>query len=123
MLFYLDNWRSVAPGSPGARGRFQGLNENYARELLELHTLGANGGYTQKDVEVVARIFTGWGLSRDHGFYFNPKRHDFSDKSLFGTTIAGRGIAEGEQVLDILARHPSDGSSYQLQIGSILCRR
>jgi uncharacterized protein (DUF1800 family) len=62
MLFYLDNWRNTAPGSPGARKNFDGINENYARELMELHTLGVNGGYTQHDVIALAHILTGWGL-------------------------------------------------------------
>ena len=61
MLFYLDNWQNTAPGSPGARGNFKGLNENYARELMELHTLGVSGGYSQDDVVALARILTGWG--------------------------------------------------------------
>jgi uncharacterized protein (DUF1800 family) len=64
MLFYLDNWQNTAPGSPGARGKLEGINENYARELMELHTLGVNGGYTQQDVIVLAKILTGWGLVR-----------------------------------------------------------
>jgi uncharacterized protein (DUF1800 family) len=63
MLFYLDNWLNTAPGSPGARGRFDGINENYAREIMELHTLGVNGGYTQQDVVALAHILTGWGLA------------------------------------------------------------
>jgi uncharacterized protein (DUF1800 family) len=62
MLFYLDNWQNTAPGSPGAKGKFDGINENYARELMELHTLGVNGGYTQQDVIALAHILTGWGL-------------------------------------------------------------
>jgi uncharacterized protein (DUF1800 family) len=64
MLFYLDNWQNTAPGSPGARGKQEGINENYARELMELHTLGVDGGYTQQDVIALARILTGWGLPR-----------------------------------------------------------
>ena len=64
MLFYLDNWLNTAPGSPGARGRFEGINENYARELMELHTLGVNGGYSQQDVIALAHILTGWGIPR-----------------------------------------------------------
>ncbi|MBW4595254.1 MAG: DUF1800 domain-containing protein [Brasilonema angustatum HA4187-MV1] len=123
MLFYLDNWQNTAPGSPGARGRYQGLNENYARELMELHTLGVDGGYTQQDVTTLARILTGWGyrLDRqqtdtDSGFYFNPKRHDFSDKVFLGQTIKGSGEAEVEQAFDILARSPATARhiSYQL---------
>jgi uncharacterized protein (DUF1800 family) len=65
MLFYLDNWQNTAPDSPGARGNFKGLNENYARELMELHTLGVNGGYSQDDVIALARILTGWGFGGD----------------------------------------------------------
>jgi uncharacterized protein (DUF1800 family) len=62
MLFYLDNWQNTGPNSPGRRGRFDGINENYAREVMELHTLGVNGGYTQADVIALAHILTGWGL-------------------------------------------------------------
>lgn len=132
MLFYLDNWQNTAPGSPGARGHFKGLNENYARELMEIHTLGVDGGYTQKDVITLARIFTGWGFRRPgqgfqaraarliipqrdgngsfgngNGFYFDPKRHDPGTKVFLGHTIRGSGIEEGEEALDILAQHPS----------------
>jgi len=113
MLFYLDNWQNTAPDSPGARGKLNGLNENYARELMELHTLGVDGGYTQQDVIALARIFTGWGLGRPRGkdnrggFYFDPKRHDYSDKLFLGQTIRGSGEGEGEQALDILARAPA----------------
>lgn len=115
LLFYLDNWLNSAPGSPKAKGRFKGLNENYARELLELHTLGVNGGYTQEDIIALARILTGWGLPHplgqspqdEDGFYFEKDRHDFEDKVLLGRTIKGRGIQEGEEALDLLARHPS----------------
>jgi uncharacterized protein (DUF1800 family) len=126
MLFYLDNWQNTAPNSPGARGRFQGLNENYARELMELHTLGVDGGYAQQDVITLARIFTGWGFprfrqgvsdGRDRSeFYFDATRHDSSDKVFLGQTIKGGGIEEGEQALDILARHPATARhiSYKL---------
>ena len=119
MLFYLDNWQNTAPGSPGARNQFKGLNENYARELLELHTLGVDGGYTQRDVQALARILTGWGLRRregradesvsreQSGFHFAPQRHDFGDKQFLGRTITGRGIAEIEEALDLLAAHPA----------------
>ncbi|MGH7881008.1 MAG: DUF1800 family protein, partial [Candidatus Binataceae bacterium] len=64
MLFYLDNWQNTAPASPGARGKLEGINENYARELMELHTLGVNGGYSQADVIALAHILTGWGIVR-----------------------------------------------------------
>ena len=67
MLFYLDNWQNTAPGAPGSNKRFDGINENYARELMELHTLGVNGGYTQNDVIALAHILTGWGLPRHGG--------------------------------------------------------
>ena len=124
MLFYLDNWQNTAPNSPGAHGQFQGLNENYARELMELHTLGVNGGYTQEDVIALARILTGWGLRRrdtkgggdGYGFYFDSKRHDFSDKRFLGHTIKASGMDEGEQALDILAQSPATAEhiSYEL---------
>ncbi|MEM7553055.1 MAG: DUF1800 domain-containing protein [Cyanobacteria bacterium P01_A01_bin.84] len=123
MLIYLDNKQNTAPNSPGARGRRKGLNENYARELMELHTLGVNGGYTQEDVINLARIFTGWGISRDpkktqngSGFYFSSRRHDFSDKIFLGKNIMGGGEDEGKQALDILATHPATARhiSYKL---------
>ena len=119
MLFYLDNAQSVAPDSmspnaPRLRpGR--GLNENYARELMELHTLGVDGGYTQKDVIEVARAFTGWQFTRpgqrggpDVAFIFRPQQHDRGEKILLGHTLeSGRGQQDGEDVLDLLAKHPS----------------
>lgn len=122
MLFYLDNWRNTDPNSPGARGQFRGLNENYARELMELHTLGVDGGYTQEDVIVLARILTGWGLEREgqpgdnSGFRFYRNRHDASNKVLLGTQIPGSGIEEVEKALDLLAKHPSTAHhiSYKL---------
>lgn len=122
MLVYLDNWLNTAPGSPGAHGKYKGINENYARELMELHTLGVDGGYTQQDVIALAKILTGWGLdaqgekgSKD-GFYFHENRHDQSDKVFLGQTIKGGGQEEGEKALDILARHPATARhvSYQL---------
>jgi uncharacterized protein (DUF1800 family) len=116
MLFYLDNWQSVGPNAPGAgRGNGKqarrGLNENYGRELMELHTLGVNGGYTQKDVIEVARCFTGWTINqpqRNAKFIFNPRLHDDGEKVVLGVTIpAGDGEKDGEKVLDILVHHPS----------------
>lgn len=121
MLFYLDNWLSVSPdaavklmktdGQPPAR---RGINENYARELLELHTLGVDGGYTQKDIEEVARCFTGWTIRRPRGeaeFRFEPRLHDRGEKAVLGAKIpAGGGIEDGMKVIDILARHPSTAS-------------
>ena len=122
MLFYLDNWQNTAPNNR-PRGRFKGLNENYARELMELHTLGVDGGYTQADVINLAKIFTGWGFRRPgvkfkdgYDFYFNSKRHDFTDKVFLNQEIKGSGIAEGEKALDILAKHPATARriSYKL---------
>jgi uncharacterized protein (DUF1800 family) len=140
MLFYLDNWMSADPNGPHApdagrprvvRGPFggralmppapqphaqnkngsRGLNENYGRELMELHTLGVDGGYTQKDVTEVARAFTGWTIDRPRqggGFEFNPRIHDMGQKVVLGHAIKpGGGESDGEQVLDILAKHPS----------------
>jgi hypothetical protein len=119
MLFYLDNWTSVRDGfEPGRRGlppalrrNARGLNENYARELLELHTLGVDAGYTQEDVREVARVFTGWSLNRPRAapeFVFRPNAHDPGEKTLLGQRFpAGGGAQEGERVLDMLARHPA----------------
>jgi len=118
MLFYLDNWLSVsadaamrpqgANGNPSIR---RGINENYARELMELHTLGVDGGYTQKDVEEVARCFTGWTIRRPRGepeFLFNARIHDPREKVVLGTRIAaGGGREDGLKVIDLFARHPS----------------
>jgi uncharacterized protein (DUF1800 family) len=134
MLFYLDNWLSAdpaadparrmgrrggaggrarpAPAAPAsAQGRKRGLNENYAREVMELHTLGVDGGYTQKDVTEVARCFTGWtirGLRQgDPEFVFDRRIHDGKDKVVLGRRIEGGGQDEGETVLRLLATHPS----------------
>jgi uncharacterized protein (DUF1800 family) len=118
MLFYLDNARSMADsGRPTlvpmrAMGRRRtGLNENYGRELLELHTLGVDGGYTQQDVIEVARALTGWTIrppQEGSGFVFRPIMHDAAPKVVLGRQLrAGRGIEDGEDVLDIVARHPS----------------
>ena len=115
MLFYLDNWQSQAPREdlPPApnNARRPGLNENYGRELMELHTLGVDGGYTQADVIAVARAFTGWTIydvNRIAEFQFNPAFHDRKEKVVLGHTIpAGGGEQDGVQVIDILARHPS----------------
>jgi uncharacterized protein (DUF1800 family) len=98
-----------AAGTPQGR-MVRGLNENYARELLELHTLGVDGGYTQQDVVEVARAFTGWTIGRptEPGFRFVPMMHDRGAKTLLGHTLAsGGGIEDGEKVLDIVAAHPS----------------
>jgi uncharacterized protein (DUF1800 family) len=132
MLFYLDNFQSVSPNAmqrPRApqQQRRRGINENYARELMELHTLGVDGGYTQKDVQEVARSFTGWTIFQPRGgaaavnammgeagrrnagtFFFNARTHDDGEKIVLGQKIpAGGGIKDGLTVLEILARHPS----------------
>jgi uncharacterized protein (DUF1800 family) len=123
MLIYLDNWRSAFPRPAERRGRpgrlrpvpphaqRRGINENYARELLELHTLGVDGGYTQEDVIAVARCFTGWTVKeerRDPRFAFEPRMHDFGPKRVLGKEIAeGQGEEDGEQVLDLLVHHAS----------------
>src|SRR5216117_241104 len=151
MLFYLDNWESVAPGATppqamrlrarplfGRAPQFgrpplfdpgrdpmradsqrqralermpKDINENYARELLELHTLGAEGGYTQQDVIDVARIFTGWSIRRPQqagDFEFHEWAHDYGEKVLMGVTFpAGHGRDEGVRLLKLLANHPA----------------
>jgi uncharacterized protein (DUF1800 family) len=139
MLVYLDNFLSVGPNSDVALGiprnyprplrhrgfgaRFpkspnpqankpkrSGLNENYGRELMELHTLGVNGGYTQRDVTEVARVFTGWTVEKPQqggGFKFDPRMHDRGSKIVLGHKIKENGEKEGREVLHLLAHHPS----------------
>ncbi|BAY05652.1 DUF1800 domain-containing protein [Anabaena cylindrica FACHB-243] len=122
MLLYLDNAKNKVSNRPDAKGKIGGLNENYARELMELHTLGVDGGYTQQDVIALARILSGWGIvnnpnqDNSDGFEFNSKHHDFSDKVFLGYKIKGSGKAEGEEALDILARSPATARhiSYKL---------
>lgn len=134
MLIYLDNFQSVAPQQPGAFAQRmrrpgakqrpqRGINENYARELMELHTLGVDGGYTQKDVVEVARCLTGWSIDGNRyggNFQFRPIAHDRGEKTVLGTKItAGRGMEDGEQVLDILASNPAT----MRHLSTKLCRR
>ena len=126
MLFYLDNWQSVAAGYPAPRAagpvaKASGLNENYARELMELHTLGVDGGYAQADVTELARMLTGWTFnprlsSGDSVFYFDAKHHDNGEKQWLGRRVAARGQAEGEEALELLAAHPATARriSYKL---------
>jgi len=110
MLFYLDNHLS----------RKNALNENYARELLELHTLGVDGGYTQHDVIEVARALTGWSIATPREpsvFAFRREQHDTLPKMVLGHALrSGRGIEDGEEVLDILARHPSTAHYISLKL-------
>jgi uncharacterized protein (DUF1800 family) len=101
MLVYLDNHLSSS---------VRGINENYGRELMELHTLGVNGGYTQKDVQEVARALTGWSIQapkRGGEFLFRPRMHDEGEKIVLGHKITGGGIHDGDAVMGILAKHPS----------------
>jgi uncharacterized protein (DUF1800 family) len=129
MLFYLDNWQSEGPNSDAATGkpiafnsmrpnsarlnqqkRRDGLNENYARELMELHTLGVGGGYTQQDVTEVARVFTGWTIDepqRGGGFLYRPRLHEPGDKTVLGHRIQDSGENEGVEVLTLLSRQPA----------------
>ena len=134
MLFYLDNWLSTSadatrvlaqraarrpPGAGAPNGpRAAGLNENYGRELLELHTLGVDGGYTQQDVVEVARAFTGWTIDpRTQSFRFAPALHDNGAKVVLGQKIAANGgIRDGERVLDILASHPATAQHIALKL-------
>ena len=115
MLVYLDQMRSLGPNSQIGKRRKAGLNENYARELMELHTLGVNGGYDQADVEALAKILTGWtvgGLTRGNAreivpFRFEPTIHEPGDKVLLGRKILGGGEDEGREAIRLLTRHPS----------------
>ncbi len=141
MLFYLDNWQSIGPNSdfaknggrrPNRRGGFRrgafgmppqaaqaqnkkrasGLNENYAREVMELHTLGVDGGYTQADVTELAKVLTGWSLDQPYqklggGYRFEGNRHEPGKKVVLKTTFKEDGEKEGEQALDMLAHHPA----------------
>jgi uncharacterized protein (DUF1800 family) len=127
MLFYLDNDQSIGPSSPAGatarRGARRGLNENYARELLELHTLGVDGGYAQTDVVELARILTGWTVVGLYGpgarravdddapgplrFAFRPAQHEPGPKTLLGRRYPEAGVDEGEQAIRTLCRHPS----------------
>ncbi len=121
MLVYLDNWQSVGPDSQASRraGRLgaaagakapRGLNENYARELMELHTLGVGGGYTQADVTQVAKVFTGWTVDQPYrqGTYtFEERRHEPGSKTVLGRTIREDGEREGLEVLHLLATSPA----------------
>jgi uncharacterized protein (DUF1800 family) len=112
MLNYLDNWLSEGPDSPAAKtpGPYHGLNENYGRELMELHTLGVDGGYSQNDVTELARILTGWTIrSPELGgeFAFDPRRHQPGSKTVLGQTIEPGGENEGLAILYILSHHPA----------------
>jgi uncharacterized protein (DUF1800 family) len=142
MLFYLDNAQSTADEANrphrrafaagrwamlaemrGQQRKAGGLNENYARELMELHTLGVDGGYTQKDVTELARVLTGWSIDRRGGepgaFVFRPAVHDVGSKMVLGNWFSGGGMEEGERMIHFLARHPSTAHHIAFQ----LCQR
>jgi uncharacterized protein (DUF1800 family) len=148
MMFYLDNWMSVGPNSPQAQGvpahpmrpygpygrprRFppqpnpnakrkqaSGLNENYGRELLELHTLSVNGGYSQRDVTEVAKVFTGWTIEKPYeglGFKYEPRMHEPGPKLVLGHHIKPKGEAEGREVLHMLATSPQTAHFISLKL-------
>ena len=123
MLFYLDNWLSASPKAAiklAPNNPRRGINENYARELMELHTLGVDGGYSQKDVQEVARCFTGWTIRQPRGegvFYFEPRVHDDGEKLVLGKRIPpGGGMEDGLRVIDVLARHPSTARFISLKL-------
>ena len=120
MMLYLDNASSIGPDSVAAekadsrpnnnKKKREGLNENYGRELMELHTLGVNGGYTQADVTQVARILTGWSVERPQrggGFQFDPKRHEPGTKIVMGKKFKEHGEDEGRELLHMLATRPA----------------
>ena len=135
MQFYLDNWISAdpdafarikqhpeqyraQPGAPPLGGK-RGLNENYGRELMELHTLGVDGGYTQQDVIEVARCFTGWTIAspkENPQFYFDDRIHDPGEKLVLGKKIHSGGIRDGEEVLDLLSKNPHTAHHISLQL-------
>jgi uncharacterized protein (DUF1800 family) len=114
MLFYLDNRQSVGPNSRAGKNRNVGLNENLAREILELHTLGVDGGYTQPDVTALAKIITGWTfvgpqerLGPAGRFVFTANRHEPGEQRLLGKTYADTGVEQGETALRDFSRHPA----------------
>ena len=126
MMVYLDNASSTADNAMQVNGKNKkakkrgGLNENYGREIMELHTLGVDGGYTQSDVTEVARAFTGWSAGPDGKFIFRARAHDNGEKTVLGHKIpAGGGQKDGEMVLDILADSPATAKHIAFQ----LCQR
>jgi len=142
MLFYLDNWLSMGPnsmqalgipGRPGPHGPYRvprehpnakpkqnsGLNENYGRELLELHTLSVNGGYSQRDVTEVAKVFTGWTIDKPNeggDFRYDPRRHEPGPKFVLGHRIKPKGEDEGREVLHMLATSPQTAHFISLKL-------
>jgi uncharacterized protein (DUF1800 family) len=114
MLIYLDNARSFGPGSVAGQRRHKGLNENLAREIMELHTLGVRSGYTQADVTNFAKVITGWSMyppqrfpERGGEFWFNERMHEPGAETVLGRSYAQSGFEQGRAVLDMLAHHPA----------------
>jgi len=114
MLFFLDNQQSLGPDSRAGQNRKRGLNENLAREIMELHTLGVGGGYSQQDVTLLARIITGWSFAGRQGqlgapgsFVFNANAHQPGPQALLGKVYENNGVAQGEAALADIAHHPS----------------
>jgi uncharacterized protein (DUF1800 family) len=114
MLFFLDNQQSLGPDSRAGQNRKRGLNENLAREIMELHTLGVGSGYSQEDVTTLARIITGWTFAGREGrlgtpgsFVFNANAHQPGPQRLLGKTYEDTGVTQGEAALADIARHPS----------------
>src|SRR6202171_2500274 len=114
MLFFLDNQQSLGPDSRAGQNRKRGLNENLAREIMELHTLGVGGGYSQDDVTSLARVITGWTFAGRQGqlgtpgsFVFNANAHQPGAQPLLGKSYENNGVAQGEAALEDIARHPS----------------
>jgi uncharacterized protein (DUF1800 family) len=114
MLYFLDNQQSLGPDSRAGQNRNRGLNENLAREIMELHTLGVGGGYSQDDVTSLARIITGWTFAGRQGklgtpgaFVFNANAHQPGPQRLLGQIYEDNGVAQGEAALGFIARHPS----------------
>ena len=124
MLFYLDNWSSIGPdsqaaGRPNQKKQQRGLNENYGREVMELHTVGVNGGYSQADVTNLAKILTGWTIDQPQqggGFVFDPRKHEPGAKQWFGQKVSEDGYVEGQRALEWLAAQPQTAHfiSYKL---------
>jgi uncharacterized protein (DUF1800 family) len=124
MLYYLDNWSSIGPdsmaaGRPNQKKQDRGLNENYGREVMELHTVGVDGGYSQADVTNLAKILTGWTIDQPEqggGFVFDPRKHEPGSKQWFGQKVSDNGYNEGLQALEWLAAQPQTAHfiSYKL---------
>lgn len=122
MLYYLDQWLSVSPQPERAGQSARGLNENYSRELLELHTVGIHAGYTQDDVRELARVLSGWTVSSNapSGFQFVMRQHESGNKIVMGQSIPSSllntGVKEGEQAIRFLANHPATAQRISLRL-------